>query len=162
LAEIKYIITNLLINILCIYYSIILVNEITQNSRGNKENLQSKTLWKTNIMKACPIDTTFKLLGKRFTILILRDMISLNLSRFNQFLHSIDGINPKTLSIRLKEMEKNDLIYRIVKDGHPIEVEYFLTEKGKAVQPILDQMASFSMKYCSHNIFNKTEENPII
>jgi DNA-binding HxlR family transcriptional regulator len=147
---------NLLINILSCYYSITVANEITQNSsRGNNEYIQSKTLWKTDMMKACPIDTTFKLLGKRFTILILRDMISLNLSRFNQFLHSIDGINPKTLSIRLKEMEKNNLIYRIVKDGHPIEVEYFLTEKGKAVQPILDQMASFSIKYCSQNIYNK-------
>jgi DNA-binding HxlR family transcriptional regulator len=91
-----------------------------------------------------------------------RDMLSLNLSRFNQFLHSIDGLSPKTLSTRLKEMEKNKLIYRIVKNGPPVEVEYFLTEKGKAVEPILHQMASFSTKYCKEQIFvDKDDKNHI-
>ena len=140
-----------------------MANEINHDTFDNKENQHIK--WKTDIMKACPIDTTFKLLGKRFTILILRDMISLNFSRFNQFLHSIEGLNSKTLSIRLKEMEKNKLIYRKVKDGHPIEVEYLLTEKGKAVEPILDQMASFSTKYCADNLFiqkDKEKEKSII
>jgi DNA-binding HxlR family transcriptional regulator len=128
-----------------------LANEINQHRTNDVENQTGK--WKTEIMKACPIDITFKLLGKRFTILILRDMLSLNLSRFNQFLHSIDGLSPKTLSNRLKEMERNKLIYRIVKDGPPVEVEYFLTEKGKAVEPILNQMADFSTKYCKEQIF---------
>ena len=135
-------------------------NEIDQQETNNIKNQTSK--WKTEIMKTCPIDTTFKLLGKRFTILILRDMLSLNLSRFNQFLHSIDGLSPKTLSTRLKEMEKNKLIYRIVKNGPPVEVEYFLTEKGKAVEPILHQMASFSTKYCKEQIFvDKDDKNHI-
>jgi DNA-binding HxlR family transcriptional regulator len=137
-----------------------LANEIDQPKTNNIEN--QNAIWKTEIMKACPIDTTFRLLGKRFTILILRDMISLNLSRFNQFLHSIDGLSPKTLSVRLKEMEKNKLIYRIVKDGHPVEIEYFLTEKGKAVEPILNQMAAFSTQYCKDRIFfEKDDKNRV-
>jgi DNA-binding HxlR family transcriptional regulator len=59
-------------------------------------------------------------------------------------------------------MEKNKLIYRIVKNGPPVEVEYFLTEKGKAVEPILNQMAAFSIKYCKEQIFvNKDDKNRI-
>jgi len=53
-------------------------------------------LWKRGDMKCCPIDTTFKLVGKKFTILIIREMIQ-DKTRFNQFLDSIEGINPKIL-----------------------------------------------------------------
>jgi DNA-binding HxlR family transcriptional regulator len=62
-------------------------------------------------MKRCPVDNTFKLIGKKFTVLIIRNMMS-NQARFNQFVESIEGINPKTLSTRLKEMEKDGLIHR--------------------------------------------------
>ena len=54
-------------------------------------------------MKRCPVDNTFKLIGKKFTVLIVRNMMS-NQTRFNQFIESIESINPKTLSTRLKEM----------------------------------------------------------
>lgn len=64
-------------------------------------------------MKCCPIDTTFRLVGKKFTILIIRGMMQ-DKTRFNQFLDSIEGINPKILSARLKEMEKSGLIRRKV------------------------------------------------
>lgn len=104
-------------------------------------------------MKACPIDNTFKIIGMKFTVLILRNMTKIGQTRFNQFLDSIDGINPKTLSVRLREMERNGIIERKVFSGTPIKVEYFITEKGKALQPILDQMAAFSMQYCSKDVF---------
>ena len=64
-------------------------------------------------MKCCPIDTTFRLVGKKFTILIIREMMR-DKTRSNQFLDSIEGINPKILSARLKEMEKSGLIRRKV------------------------------------------------
>ena len=103
-------------------------------------------------MKCCPIDNTFKLIGKKFTVLIIRDMMK-NKTRFNQFLDSIEGINPKILSARLKEMEKTGLIKRKVYSEIPLRVEYFLTEKGTALKPILDQMASFSIAYCVKDVF---------
>jgi DNA-binding HxlR family transcriptional regulator len=103
-------------------------------------------------MKCCPIDNTFKLIGKKFTVLIIRDMMK-NKTRFNQFLDSIEGINPKILSARLKEMEKTGLIKRKVYSEIPVRVEYFITEKGIALKPILDQMASFSIQYCSRDVF---------
>ena len=80
-------------------------------------------------------------------------MIMLNQTRFNQFLDSIEEINPKTLSIRLREMEKSDLIKRKVYSETPIRIEYTVTEKGEALKSIIMQMAAFSMKYCSEDVF---------
>lgn len=99
-------------------------------------------------IKCCPIDNTFSLIGKRFTIHILRDMMMFDKTRFNQFLESIEDANPKTLSIRLKEMEQTGLISRKVYDEAPIRVEYHLTNKGKQLRPILEQMAAFSLRFC--------------
>ena len=104
-------------------------------------------------MKCCPVDNTFKIVGKKFTIHILRNMIMLNQTRFSQFLESIEGINPKTLSVRLKEMEKHGLITRKIYDETPIRIEYEMADKGIALQPIIEKMAEFSMKYCCRDIF---------
>jgi len=104
-------------------------------------------------MKCCPVDNTFKIIGKKFTIHILRNVILLNQAKFSQFLESIEGINPKTLTVRLREMEKSGLIKRQVYPDTPIRVEYTITEKGAALKPIIMQMAAFSMKYCSCDVF---------
>lgn len=104
-------------------------------------------------IKCCPVDNTFKIIGKKFTIHILRNITLLGQSRFNEFLESVEGINPKTLSVRLKEMEKSEIIKRTVYNETPIRIEYTVTEKGKALKPIIMQMAAFSMKYCSCDIF---------
>jgi DNA-binding HxlR family transcriptional regulator len=105
-------------------------------------------------MKSCPIENTFKIIGKKFTVLILRNMINSKQNRFNQLLNSIEQGNPKTLTIRLREMEKSGLIRRKVYHHEtPVRIEYYPTEKGLALKPILDMMAAYSMKYCSKDIF---------
>jgi DNA-binding HxlR family transcriptional regulator len=103
-------------------------------------------------MKRCPVDNTFRLIGKKFTVLIVRNMMS-NQIRFNQFIETIEGINPKTLSTRLKEMEKDGLIHRKIYHETPIRIEYYLTEKGKHLKSILDQMALFSAQFCIKDVF---------
>jgi DNA-binding HxlR family transcriptional regulator len=105
-------------------------------------------------MKSCPIENTFKIIGKRFTVLILRNMINGKQNRFNQLLNSIEQGNPKTLTIRLREMEKSGLIKRkVYYHETPVRIEYYPTEKALALQPILDMMAAYSMKYCSKDVF---------
>ncbi|HEY9491952.1 MAG TPA: helix-turn-helix domain-containing protein, partial [Nitrososphaeraceae archaeon] len=85
---------------------------------------------------------------------ILRNMINGKQNRFNQLLNSLEEGNPKTLSVRLREMEKIGLIKRKVYFHEtPIRIEYYPTEKGLALQPILDMMAAYSMKYCSKDVF---------
>ena len=106
-----------------------------------------------DLMKCCPIDNTFKIIGKKFTVHIIRNMAMQGQTRFNQMLDSIEDANPKTLSARLKEMEKANLITREVYDEVPIRIEYRLTKKGKDLQGILDQMAAFSMKHYPKEIF---------
>jgi DNA-binding HxlR family transcriptional regulator len=103
-------------------------------------------------MLECPINHTFKLVGKKFTMLIIRNMIHRGHKRFNQLLE-IEEINAKILSARLKEMEKDGLIERKVYPDTPVRVEYIITEKGRALEPILDQMSTFSMRYCAKDIF---------
>ena len=105
-------------------------------------------------MKCCPINYTFKFIGKKFTVLILRNMINGKQSRFNQLLNSIEKSNPKTLSTRLREMERLGLIKRKVYSNEiPIRIEYYPTQKALALQPILDMMAAYSMRYCSKDVF---------
>ncbi len=122
-----------------------------------KENANHQKLIEDMECKCCPVFNTFNIIGKKFSILILRNMIYDKQTRFNEFLNSIEEINPKTLSIRLKEMEKDGLIRRQVYDEIPIRIEYYLTQKGKELQPILEQMALFSVKYCCDQIFDSPD-----
>jgi DNA-binding HxlR family transcriptional regulator len=81
-------------------------------------------------------------------------MINGKQNRFNQFLNSIEESNPKTLSARLREMEKYGLIKRkVYPNEKPVRVEYHPVEKGLELQPILDMMAAYSLKYCSKDVF---------
>ena len=118
-------------------------------------------LYRIEGMKRCPLDNTSKIIGKKFTLLILRNMMS-NQTKFNQFIESIEGLNPKTLSMRLKEMEKNGLIYRKIYNETPIRIEYYLTEKGKALKSVLDQMAGFSAQYCAKDIFKDGKSRTLL
>ncbi len=102
----------------------------------------------------CPIDNTFKIIGKKFTIHILRNIAILNQHRFNEFINSIEGINPNTLSTRLKEMEKDGLVEKKVFNETPIRIEYTLTKKGEALRPVLVEMAKFSSTHCCEEVFS--------
>src|ERR1051325_3049766 len=126
----------------------------TTNASKKMSTVQTTNRFDNVIMKSCPIENTFKIIGKKFTVLILRNMINGRQNRFNQLLNSIEQGNPKTLTIRLKEMEKTGLIKRKVHYHEtPVRIEYYPTEKGLALQPILDMMAAYSMQYCSKDIF---------
>ena len=106
-----------------------------------------------HMIKNCPVDNTFKIIGKKFTFHIIRNMAMRNQTRFNEFLRTIENINPKTLSQRLKELEETELITRTVYDEVPIRIEYTLTNKGRDLQGIIDQMATFSMKHYPKTVF---------
>ena len=104
-------------------------------------------------MKCYPIDNSVKMIGKKFTLHILRNMILLKQKRFSEFLGSIEGISTKTLSIRLHEMEKEGLITRVVISTKPVQIEYSLTKKGKMFEPILRLLGELSVKYEPKVIF---------
>ena len=104
-------------------------------------------------LKGCPINNSLMIFQQKFALSIIRNMMMLKQSKFSQFLGSIEGINTKTLSIRLKELEGYGLIERKVTQQRPLQVEYSLTKKGKALDPILALMAEFSFQYEPEKIF---------
>jgi DNA-binding HxlR family transcriptional regulator len=103
-------------------------------------------------LKSCPIETTFKIIGKRWTVLIIREILRGN-THFNRFMENIDGISPKVLTERLRELEQLGIIRRRIVSEYPIKVEYSLTDLGRGFEPVLLSAASFSMKYMPRTVF---------
>ncbi|MDF2504222.1 helix-turn-helix domain-containing protein [Clostridium sp.] len=93
----------------------------------------------------CPIELAISIIGGKWTSLIIRDLLIDKTIRFGDFLRSLDGISPKTLSLRLKELEKSDIITRTVYPEIPPHVEYSLTTKGKALESIFLELKKWGM-----------------
>jgi DNA-binding HxlR family transcriptional regulator len=103
-------------------------------------------------LKSCPIETTFKIIGKRWTVLIIREILRGN-TQFNRFMENIEGISPKVLTERLRELEQLGIIRRRIVSEYPVKVEYSLTDLGRGFEPVLLSAASFSMKYMPRTVF---------
>ena len=103
-------------------------------------------------LKSCPIEATFRIIGKKWAVLIIREMFR-GTTQFNRFLENIEGITPKVLTERLRELEKLGIIKRKIVSEYPIRVEYELTELGKEFEPVLLAAGSFSMRYMPEVVF---------
>ena len=103
-------------------------------------------------LKSCPIETTFKIIGKKWAILIIREMLR-GTAQFNRFLENIDGITPKVLTERLRELQKFGIVRRRIVSEYPIRVEYEMTDLGKEFEPVLLAAASFSMRNMPKIVF---------
>jgi DNA-binding HxlR family transcriptional regulator len=101
----------------------------------------------------CPIKTSLGVLGKKWTMLIIRDIGVYKITRFNRLLESIAGITPRVLSMRLKELEKKGFIERAEEKRSPMIVQWRLTEKGKDTLSILMQLVAFGSKWYSDVVF---------
>jgi DNA-binding HxlR family transcriptional regulator len=111
-----------------------------------------ETVYNMPEIKSCPIEATFKIIGKRWTVLIIREILRGN-TQFNRFMENIEGISPKVLTERLRELERFGIIKRRIVSEYPIRVEYSLTDVGKGFEPVLLSAASFSMKYMPRTVF---------
>ncbi|MED0673700.1 helix-turn-helix domain-containing protein [Aneurinibacillus aneurinilyticus] len=87
----------------------------------------------------CPIEKTMSVIGGKWTFMILRDLFS-GPKRFGELQRSLNGISPRTLSMRLKELENEGIILRVIYSEIPPHVEYSLTEKGQTLRPIFEAM----------------------
>jgi DNA-binding HxlR family transcriptional regulator len=85
----------------------------------------------------CPIARTLDIIGERWTILILRDLVVGGPQKFQDFERSLTGISPNTLSARLKRLEEAGVVERHFYEQHPPRAEYALTRKGRALGPVL-------------------------
>lgn len=91
--------------------------------------------------KLCGITKALEVIGGKWTVLIVRDLLE-GPRRFSELEHSLAGISPRTLALRLKDLEHDGVLNRNCDSGdaHPI---YCLTEKGRSLQRILDQMRAW-------------------
>jgi DNA-binding HxlR family transcriptional regulator len=103
-------------------------------------------------LRSCPIEATFKIIGKKWTILIIREMLQ-GTKQFNRFLGNIEGIMPKVLTERLRELQKLGIVKRRIVSEYPVRVEYEMTDLGKEFEPVLLAAASFSMRNLPKIVF---------
>ncbi len=109
-------------------------------------------VYNSSELRSCPIETTFKIIGKKWTVLIVREMLR-GTKQFNRFLENIEGITPKVLTERLRELQKLGIVKRRIVSEYPVRVEYEMTELGKEFEPVLLAAASFSMRNLPKIVF---------
>ena len=103
-------------------------------------------------LKSCPIEATFRIIGKKWTVLIIREMLR-GTTQFNRFVENIEGITPKVLTERLRELQRFGIVRRRIVSEYPIRVEYEMTDMGREFEPVLLAAASFSMRNMPKIVF---------
>lgn len=101
---------------------------------------------KNHSTKFCPIDSSLKVIGNKWSLLLIRDL-SGGTRRFGELQRSLTGISPRTLSLRLEELRQADIISRKVYDEMPPKVEYQLTRKGRDLLPVLKDLYDWGKKH---------------
>ena len=97
-------------------------------------------------LPACPVETTLMLIGDKWKVLILRDLMP-GTKRFGELKRSIGHVTQKVLTAQLREMEATGLLTRRVFAEVPPHVEYSLTEKGLALLPVFAELAKWGETY---------------
>lgn len=97
-------------------------------------------------LPACPVETTLSLIGSKWKVLILRDLLP-GTKRFGELKKSIGHVSQKVLTNQLREMESQGLVNRKVYAEVPPRVEYSLTDLGLSLKPILEAMWNWGEEY---------------
>lgn len=95
----------------------------------------------------CPVARTLDIIGERWTILVLRDLLLHGPRRFQDFQESLEGVAPNTLSARLKALEEHGIVARRQYSEHPPRLEYQLTDKGKSLGPVLRSLREWGKQH---------------
>ena len=95
----------------------------------------------------CPVARTLDVIGERWTALLLRDLLRHGPRRFQDFQASLPGVAPNTLSARLKAMEDDGLVERVLYSERPVRLEYVLTDKGRSLGPVIKAMRDWGRNH---------------
>jgi DNA-binding HxlR family transcriptional regulator len=95
----------------------------------------------------CPVARALDVIGEKWSLLILRDLFRKGPLRFQELESGLSGVAPNTLSARLKWLETNGVLGTRLYESHPPRYEYFLTEKGKALGPVLKALYGWGERY---------------
>ena len=94
----------------------------------------------------CPVGCCAEIISGKWTILVIRDLADSS-RRFCELERSLAGISPRTLSLRLRALEDCGIVLRQTYPEVPPRVEYVLTEKGRALIPVIEQMRSYGREW---------------
>lgn len=101
---------------------------------------------KKDELPSCPVATTVQLIGSKWKLLILRNLLA-RPWRFNELQKSLDGISQKVLTDSLRSMETDGIITRTVYPEVPPRVEYALSDLGETMRPIIASMETWGLDY---------------
>jgi DNA-binding HxlR family transcriptional regulator len=96
--------------------------------------------------ETCPVCRTAEVISGKWTLLIIRDLADASL-RFCELERSLTGISPRTLSLRLRALEEQEVVERRTYPEVPPRVEYALTDKGRALVPLIEDMRSYGRNW---------------
>ena len=96
--------------------------------------------------ETCPVCATADIICGKWTILVLRDLAESN-ARFCELERSLEGISPRTLSLRLRALEEQGIVARRTFAEVPPRVEYSLTPKGRALVPLIEDMRRYGREW---------------
>jgi DNA-binding HxlR family transcriptional regulator len=94
----------------------------------------------------CPVCRTADIVCGKWTLLVIRDLAA-GRSRFCELERSLEGISPRTLSLRLRALEEEGVVVRHTFPEVPPRVEYALTEKGEALVPLIEDMRRYGLRW---------------
>ncbi len=95
---------------------------------------------------SCPVCRTADIISGKWTLLVIRDLADRS-QRFCELERSLEGISPRTLSLRLRALEEEGIVERRTYPEVPPRVEYALTEKGSALVPLIEDMRSYGRRW---------------
>ncbi len=96
----------------------------------------------------CPVCRTAEVVCGKWTLLVIRDLVD-GSSRFCELERSLEGISPRALALRLRALEEEGIVARNTYPEVPPRVEYALTEKGRALVPLIEDMRSYGRRWLS-------------
>ncbi len=94
----------------------------------------------------CPVCRTAEIVCGKWTLLVIRDLAE-GRSRFCELERSLQGISPRTLSLRLRALEEEGVVERQTFPEVPPRVEYALTDKGRALVPLIEDMRTYGLNW---------------
>jgi DNA-binding HxlR family transcriptional regulator len=109
----------------------------------------------------CPVCKTAEVVCGKWTLLLIRDLAE-GSARFCELERSLEGISPRTLSLRLRALEEEGVVERHTYPEVPPRVEYALTSKGKALVPLVEDMRSYGMRWLLGDAAEVGERQPAV
>ena len=100
----------------------------------------------TKIYTSCPVEYTASLIGSKWKIIILRELLK-GTKRYNKLTRSVVGISPKVLTENLRALEQDGIVLRKAYSVVPPKVEYSLTKKGNDLKEVIESMRRFGERY---------------